>query len=155
METKLWAINRLEDARTPIITILRGDAYEDFLLSYIRRERAQFRAGGRDRRLCRCTWDCPIKQGSLPMELDTADNIDSGIRAYKRAHAAQPIVLDEARKQWAIRVSQLESVLNEIYAALASDERPGEAALTEIPEITLVATPDDDTVAEQSRPTAD
>jgi hypothetical protein len=96
--------------------------YEHFVLSYIQREQARFRASGddhpyqgtRETKVCTCdAHNCPLKKGRLPREIAEADDLNEGIREFRQrpSHNGDPLVLSEARQVYA----EVKSAVDEVH----------------------------------------
>lgn len=127
-EVKEWVNRKLRANRGLIELVSRDGGYQDFVLSYIQSEREKFHATlehpsgeTRDKRLCTCTWDCELKRGDEPAEFRKHDDLDAGIRAFKRNHDGRPIVLDEAREAWGEQVGEVETLLRRLVTAMSNN----------------------------------
>jgi len=131
---KLWARARRSEIRSELELVTRPGGYEDFILSYLQREAAKYKAyldgepaahpygGERTRQLCSCTSsECPLKEERLPRQLDDAESLDRGIVRFRHAHRGHPLLLDEAREAFAETVTRVEQALTTITIGLANE----------------------------------
>jgi hypothetical protein len=88
---------------------LARESHAEFVVAYIQREQTRASVpvgehphdGHRDDPLCTClASNCPLKQGRLPRELDDAETLSEGIKAFRSRpfHDGEPVVLSEARQ---------------------------------------------------------
>lgn len=151
--TKQYANWRLTQLRPQLAEVSRKNAYESFLIDQIQAEKERFqlyreyRREGTDEKegflegtyyddfrespVCTCdgkhAHKCPLKRGSLPREVRTADDIDAGIRAFRDVHDGRPIVLLDAQEEWAEKLADVERELRDLIAILSTDTIPDDA----------------------------
>lgn len=131
---KLWARDRRTAIAGDLSAVRRANAYRDFVLSYIQREAAKYKAflhdepeahpydGRRERQLCSCDEEeCPIKQEELPRQLREADSLDAGFIEFRHDHRGHPLLLDEARQAFTKRVQHVEQALTNVMVGLANE----------------------------------
>lgn len=145
---KEWAADELAEVQEDLDLVIRGDeGYEDFLLTFIGRERERYLSRGdpdrpydepRERPLCTCNdIGCALKQGELPTEIRHSDGLQAGIREFKRGHSGDPIVLDHAgeppgaRQVWSKKRQRVWRVLRRVktYLQKSQSEPPTEDEL--------------------------
>ena len=121
-------IAREDDVAKRANAVLRTDAYQDFLLSFVQQEREKFLAEepddhdygdeARTEPLCTCSDAyCDLKQGQLPAVVRSADDLDAGIREFKQRHNGYPRVLDEAQAE---RDAELSGVVRDLGRMITS-----------------------------------
>jgi len=108
--------------------------YQDFLVTYIKREKFKYQyppdssknpAGeNRERPLCTCGEGCEIMAAEEPYQFKEHDDLEQGIRAYKREHPGAVLVLDEAREEWYEMQGRVENILLELIIVLNGGEIP-------------------------------
>lgn len=135
-EVKLWAGKQLRE-HTELINRVTGDrAHQDFVLTYIRREKTKFQEPADSRRnpyderredpLCTCGLECAIQKGDEPSQFREHDDLDTAIRAFKREHPGHPLVLDEARESFYEELGEAKDLLRLIIVAFRHEEVPPE-----------------------------
>jgi hypothetical protein len=133
-EVKRWVDRELRRHAAPIRRVSGENVFQNFILTYLKREKVKFQEAAdsrqnpygesRDRPLCTCNEDCPIKAADEPVEFKRRENLDAAIRAFKRRHPGHPIVLDDARDEWYEQVSDVEDLLRLLLNALIDNEIP-------------------------------
>lgn len=129
--------SREADVAERASSVLREDSYQDFLLSFVQRERERFLAETPDEHdygdevrsepLCTCSDAfCDLKQGKLPVVVRRAEDLDVGIRKFKQAHHGYPRVLDEAQEARDAKLSGIVADLGKLIVALSKNIPPDE-----------------------------
>jgi hypothetical protein len=124
---KRWALSALEERASDRQRVLRDGGYEDFVLEHIQREAERFTSddGERTEPVCSCRdTECPMKQRTLPAQLQEVDSIDAGIRAFRQEHRGNPRVLGEAQQAWGDLVAGAEQDLRTIMLHLSDETIP-------------------------------
>jgi hypothetical protein len=140
-DVKRWVDSELRRHAAPIRRVSGEKVFQNFVLTYIKREKVKFQEPAdsrqnpydeaRERPLCTCNEDCAIKAADQPVEFRRYENLDAAIRAFKRSHPGHPLVLDDARDAWYELVSDVEELLRLLLNALIDNEIPSEAAVAE------------------------
>lgn len=132
-DVKAWANDQLRGIYDDLERVSRENAYEDHVLDHLRQERVKYQADSVDTHpyedtrttpLCLCSGSCPIKRGELPKEIENADSLTDGVRAFKKQHRAPTPVLTDARDEWTALVADVEHELRRILAAFGNNEIP-------------------------------
>lgn len=114
----------------------RRDGYEEYLLQYVSRQQDAFETGDRGEPVCTChNPECPLKRRRLPRTVRRADDVDSGIRAYRNDHRGDPVVLAEAQRAWGRAAGRVEATLQHCLTVLTNDlyaDREPDAVLGEL-----------------------
>ena len=133
-EVKEWVNRQLRQYSALVRRVTGPEAYQDFVLTYVRRERTKLQESAdsdrnpydenRERPLCTCGLECAIQEAREPIEFKQYDSIDAAIRAFKRTHPGHPLVLDEARDAWATQEGDLKLLYRRLLTALVNNEIP-------------------------------
>lgn len=160
-EVKLWA-DRLLREHTTLVNRVTGDhSHQDFLLTYIRREKTKFQESADSRRnpynerrekpLCTCGLECAIQKGHEPAEFSQHDDLDTAVRAFKRAHSGHPLVLDEAREAYYDELGRAKDLLRLLLVAFRHEVVPPEGErIAEMRESLMAEIDDDDGDADEN-----
>jgi hypothetical protein len=139
-EVKASALRALRGLGAPnqtLVSVLSDDAREEFIVDYLARERARFRAetaadlpewvdtaadepATRREPLCTCRNDCPVKKAQLPSAVRSAESIRVGCRQYKQRHRGHPQALEAANQEFEAFVGEARQTLRTVLAALSS-----------------------------------
>lgn len=141
-------------------SVLLDDAREEFIVDYLARERARFRADTvadlpswvaadsvRSEPLCSCRVDCPVKNAQLPRTVKDARDIRRGCRRYKQSHQGHPEALTAANQAFDQFVADAHDTLRIAITALSS-ETPVEELDIEDDGSATDASPTDDSSGE-------
>lgn len=124
LEIKAAVRERMSEIRSDIVALERDGEQKRFVHSRIEREVDRF-PEERDELLCTCRDDyCDLKEGRLPFEVRQADTIHEGIREFRKQHAGQPKVLDDALTAWNEREAHVVDTLQLLHIALSSNRHP-------------------------------
>jgi len=112
----------------PDLSLLRRENGEQtFILSRIS-EAAQAYPDDRDTPVCTCNSPiCPLKNGELPGPVLVADDIDESFQVWRMRHQGDPVIIDEARREFAEKRTEVKSALNDCLIAMRRGKPPGEA----------------------------
>lgn len=106
---------------------------EDAMLRYLQREAERFKADAetlatldadepRTRALCTCSDSgCALKDGRLPVLVETAETLQKGIREFRRQHRGNPVVLDDADKKLTEKEARIQRVYDTIIISLSNE----------------------------------
>lgn len=120
-ELKFDARDRLKEVRSDARLISSENGYENFLLEYVQKEYQKFTDDKRERSdpLCTCSnSQCDLKVGRVPLDVRNADSVSQGIRMFEQTHTGRPVVLHDARREWARKVDRVEEELMTISVHL-------------------------------------
>jgi len=121
------AEERMDDVEHELSEVTMPDAYERHLLEYIQQAKDEYQDNHHDRDtpLCSCSNPyCSLKRGTLPPGVTLEDDLERGIKEYLRDHDGDAAVLQEARRDWVEKCSDIKRVLREALRILRRDERP-------------------------------
>lgn len=112
------AIDLTKSVGTKRDRIMQSAAYRHHLVTYLKEAKTAFENGERET-LCTCGDPyCPLKRGTLPAAVTRAEDLDTGIEAYKLDHADEPRVLLEARESWLEDAREVRETLQQALATL-------------------------------------
>ncbi|NLV14357.1 hypothetical protein [Haloarcula argentinensis] len=108
------AEEKRSEAEPDLSEIMRPNAYERHLNTFLAEAADALEAGERDDPLCDCPRPtCPLKRQALPPQVLDAPSLDEGIRLYQRDHVGSAAVLDDARTSFNETCAEVKSVLRE------------------------------------------
>lgn len=99
----------LRVVREPMRYVLEDDGEIDFILWYLTHEADRFHATEddmenidadepRSRDLCTCRDSgCALKDGCVPVVVEEAETLSTGIRKFRQQHTGDPLVLNDAQ----------------------------------------------------------
>jgi len=147
-EKRKWVREKLLEYAADIRRAQEGN-YQDFLVTYIKREKFKFQyppdhsknptGEARERPLCTCGEGCEIMGGEEPYQFKEHDDLEAGVRAYKREHPGTVIVLDDAREEWYQMQASVENILLELTIVLNGGDIPDNGTIGEESESELRA----------------
>jgi len=106
------AMDIVSEVATDATRLQQEDAYHDWLIDTLNREKDRLDAGERSEPLCTCSDPyCAIKRGKIPAAVRMADSIDRGIRVFKQDHVGDPRVLIDARERWLTKANRTREAL--------------------------------------------
>lgn len=157
----LAAIREIGGEGQTLESVLRDDAREEFIVDFLARERARFKADTvadlpawvdtdsvRDDALCDCRVDCPVKHAQLPEAVRGADLLRKGCRQYKQAHQGHPQALEAANHAFDRKVAEARGTLQECITALSGNVTVGEVRAMQDDENGEESSTTDDTAGE-------
>jgi hypothetical protein len=117
----------MADVEQELSEVTMSDAYERHLLEYIQQAKDEYQDDDHDRddQLCSCSNPyCSLKKGTLPPGVTLEDDLERGIMEFLREHDGDAAVLQEARKDWVEKCSDIKHDLREALRILRRDKRP-------------------------------
>jgi len=137
-EKRKWVREKLLEHAADIRRAQEGN-YQDFLVTFIKREKFKYQyppdhsknpsGENRERPLCTCGEGCEIMAGEEPYQFKEHDDLEAGVRAYKREHPGTVIVLDDAREEWYQIQARVESILLELIIVLNGGDIPDDGTI--------------------------
>ncbi|WP_096391469.1 hypothetical protein [Halopenitus persicus] len=120
-DVKTWANDELDEVQPLMDRILRPDAFEQYLVEYVRR---QSESDDRDEPACKCrNSSCSLLRGNIPPVIRMHDDARKGIAAHRRGHGGEPVVLREAESSFREMMREVVTTLRRVITALSSHER--------------------------------
>ncbi|EMA45232.1 hypothetical protein [Halobiforma nitratireducens] len=141
-------------------TVLSDEGFLDFLAAYISREHTKLQAERdgkpehypyeetRTRPLCTCSDRyCELKEGRVARQIREADDPLEALRRFDHDHNGEPLVLHDAKEEYARRYGEIEQTYRRIMICGDHDIHPDELDDLEPPIDTEATDADDATAA--------
>jgi len=132
-ELKVAASEALKEVYSDHRDVSTQEGREDAMLRYLQREAERFRADDetlntldadepRTKPLCTCSDSgCALKDGRLPVLVETAETLQKGIREFRRRHRGNPVVLDDADAMLTEKEARVGQMYEFIIISLSND----------------------------------